>query len=121
MRVVLSLCSYKHVFNGLRRVAMEGNDRDEFVDMTFDSVSNGKSLEVGVVRGVWPGRESGCRGCGPGEELAAGGVAWERGNLENGTVEGDWEGRFGGRLASFSGSPPTYQPHSPMVPIPYCK
>lgn len=38
MRVVLSLCSYKHVFNGLRRVAMEGNDRDEFIDMT---VSNG--------------------------------------------------------------------------------
>ena len=28
--------------------------------------------------------------------MAAGGVAWERGNLENGTMEGDWEGRFGG-------------------------
>ena len=25
------LCSYKHVFNGLRRVAMEGDDRDEFI------------------------------------------------------------------------------------------
>ena len=27
-----SLRSYKHVFNGLRRVAMEGNDRDEFIN-----------------------------------------------------------------------------------------
>lgn len=55
--------------------------------------------------------------------MAARGVVWERGSLENGTMEGDWEGRFG----DGSGQPhsqalhPTHQPHSPIVPIPYCK
>ena len=81
MCVVLSLCSYKHVFNGLRRVAMEGNKQYVY-SMTFDPDYLCQNLEVGEawegkwLQGVWPvrggglevggglGRGSVCKGCG---------------------------------------------------------
>ena len=37
---------------------------------------------------------AGPRECDLGEEVAAGGVAWERESLKNGTMEGDREERF---------------------------
>ena len=52
MCVVLSLCSYKHVFNGLRRVAMEGNKQYVY-SMTFDPDYLCQDLEVGV---AWEGK-----------------------------------------------------------------
>ena len=69
MCVVLSLCSYKHVFNGLRRVAMEGNKQYVY-SMTFDPDPDYVS-------------KSGS-GSGLGGEVAARGVACERGRLGSG-------------------------------------